>query len=883
MYINFSYEQEFIDLMFHLRTKYPKSLAELEGIGSSTDVAEFSRKFFQTKTTNTDVSIDPNGNQAGLDLATYGNELPKPIFKLNSYYVLWKKIRQLYGSMKAADIIEKQYNGTIYINDFHGIGAGLSYSYHPDTVLEIVERLNGKDKLLLMTMEEFFHYAKGKFTVLDDREEKNLQDLNFFGENFEYFVFDEGGNLTKINYVLRHRPHHLNKIVYFETLGGSSSIVTGNHPVIMTNDKTTLARHLVPGEDYIKSQIRFSDSYIRQVDFENNSSAYLMGRASADDKIGEHAKNIEAFGKSYNYDYRIPVNILSFSRESLLNFIAGVIDSDICSSKANIRSLSISSNNFGYIQKLAEIMRCLDFMNVHVRSGRSNKRSKYRLTFVVNDKKMLEYSSKIQKYNEWFDIPSGGRTKWKSPKLNRKFFVEEDLPYVYDITTESGQFYSQGLIQHNCFNYSAFDIMLQGLPMIQKIKSIAPKYLTSFKSQLEQFITIASNSTLGATGIADVFIVMSHYVETILTTMRDKFEFKSEEDCWSYVKENIVSFVYTINQPMRGGAQSPFTNVSIYDDYFLDELLPTYAINGKAPDKAIVKKVQELFLDIMNEELERTSCTFPVTTACFSIDDNNRIMDEAFLDMIAEKDLKFGFINLYCGKTSTLSSCCFDPNTEITVINEGIKMKSLISDFVDYFIKDVIGELKVETELYVDSLNENNELEPARIVGVLKKYNDKNSMVKIIVGKHENIVTLDHVYKVRKSDGSFLELNAQEIEQKVKDEELLVPVKSSKTSVSWEKIDSAELIDYAGLVYDIELEKNHYFPANRIVSHNCRLRSDTMKTEYEITDENGDIHLINAGRILNVTLEDGTQTEMTMEEIIKEGIQDKVEIDFLDE
>lgn len=65
-----------------------------------------------------------------------------------------------------------------------------------------------------------------------------------------------------------------------------------------------------------------------------------------------------------------------------------------------------------------------------------------------------------------------------------------------------------------------------------------------------------------------------------------------------------------------------------------------------------------MFLDIMNEELKRTPVTFPVTTACFSIDDDNNILDEEFLDMISEKNMKYGFINIYAGKTSTLSSCC---------------------------------------------------------------------------------------------------------------------------------------------------------------------------------------------------------------------------------
>lgn len=217
-----------------------------------------------------------------------------------------------------------------------------------------------------------------------------------------------------------------------------------------------------------------------------------------------------------------------------------------------------------------------------------------------------------------------------------------------------------------CFNYSTYDILTKGLPMVKKVKCEPPKYLYSFKSQLEQFVTIASNSTLGATGTADMLIMMAYYVKNMLNTLSDAhFTFANEEAVWKYVRENLVSFVYTINQPMRGN-QSPFTNLSIYDDNFLDKLCGDYIFpDGSTPDKEIVKKLQNIYLDIMNEELARTPLTFPVTTACFSIDKDNNIQDEAFLHNIAQKNLQWGFINMYAGSSSTLSSCCFDGSQKV--------------------------------------------------------------------------------------------------------------------------------------------------------------------------------------------------------------------------
>jgi ribonucleoside-triphosphate reductase len=209
-----------------------------------------------------------------------------------------------------------------------------------------------------------------------------------------------------------------------------------------------------------------------------------------------------------------------------------------------------------------------------------------------------------------------------------------------------------------CFNFDPYDIMLQGLPMVDKIRSLPPKHLFSFKSQLEQFLVVAANSTKGATGLATLFVVMGHYVEKILDNMSDSgFSFKNGSDVWRYVKETVTSLVYTINQPMRGD-QSPFTNVSLFDDNFMDQIIQDYPWNGRLPKKRVIQELQRVFCEVMNEELERTPVTFPVTTACLSVDDDLEILDEPFLYQMAEATRKWGFVNFYAGKSSTLSSCC---------------------------------------------------------------------------------------------------------------------------------------------------------------------------------------------------------------------------------
>lgn len=257
-------------------------------------------------------------------------------------------------------------------------------------------------------------------------------------------------------------------------------------------------------------------------------------------------------------------------------------------------------------------------------------------------------------------------------RLNSYYMLWKELKKLYNLETANNiierqlvgdiyinDFHGVGGALPYCYNYSTYDILTKGLPMVKKIKSSPPKHLYSFKSQLEQFTLLASNSTLGACGLADMLIVLSYFVKKILATKSDThFSFKTEDDCWSYVRENLVSFIYTINQPMRAN-QSPFTNVSIYDRNFIDQIKNDYLFpDGSTVDVEILEKLQELFMSIMISELRRTPVTFPVQTACFSVDKEGNILDEKFAKTIAKYNVEFGQINIYCGDSATLSSCC---------------------------------------------------------------------------------------------------------------------------------------------------------------------------------------------------------------------------------
>ena len=132
MYLKTTYDEQFDDLYMHLKAKYPDKLFNMDGIGEQLDMSKFSRNFFSAKTT-ADASVDANANVDDTSVIAYHTELPKPFFKMNSYYILWKELKRLYGHQVANEIVEMQLIGDIYIHDFHGIGAGMPYCFNYST------------------------------------------------------------------------------------------------------------------------------------------------------------------------------------------------------------------------------------------------------------------------------------------------------------------------------------------------------------------------------------------------------------------------------------------------------------------------------------------------------------------------------------------------------------------------------------------------------------------------------------------------------------------------------------------------------------------------------------------------------------------------------
>ena len=253
---------------------------------------------------------------------------------------------------------------------------------------------------------------------------------------------------------------------------------------------------------------------------------------------------------------------------------------------------------------------------------------------------------------------------WKWLKKNRGLdvantFIEKQINgaiYMNDMH------YIVGCISY-CYNHSVMTIINQGLLGIDsKGDALPPKHLRSYIDQIEAYLLIAGSNTAGATGISGLLLGASIFMDKILKTGMDSNV--PIGDPWKYLKEELASLVYRLNQPSRH-MQSLFTNVSVYDDYFLEDLLPDYfaIIDGEVYRATMenVKKVQQIYFDVINEESKRRVLTFPVTTACFTIekkDGTTVLKDYNFLKQVTKANIETAYINIFAGETSVLSSCC---------------------------------------------------------------------------------------------------------------------------------------------------------------------------------------------------------------------------------
>ena len=217
------------------------------------------------------------------------------------------------------------------------------------------------------------------------------------------------------------------------------------------------------------------------------------------------------------------------------------------------------------------------------------------------------------------------------------------------------------------------------------LKSKPAKRVSSYISMLCETIHQMSNHLAGAIAIGSFFLDLAHLM--IYKERRTLNELRTNKRIRKTIENEIQQFIHSINHLSRNGAESPFTNVSIFDRPKLEGLISDdnygwYFPNHKAistdndlQDKMsnedfkkyvidYITEIQNLFMDFFEkgDPLQNgMPYRFPVATINFSKVKNEttgkfEIQDKEFLKAVCKRDISR--FNIFSSAGTKICSCC---------------------------------------------------------------------------------------------------------------------------------------------------------------------------------------------------------------------------------
>lgn len=209
---------------------------------------------------------------------------------------------------------------------------------------------------------------------------------------------------------------------------------------------------------------------------------------------------------------------------------------------------------------------------------------------------------------------------------------------------------------HYCFAYDLKDLAERGLYFLNNFNAEPPKHLSTFVDFVKEFISFASNRSSGAVGLPNLIPYMYYFWKK---DCANGYATKSDD---YYARQQIQRFIYAVNQPyVRDGMQSAFTNVSVFDEPYLEALFG----GAEFPDGTFmidelegIKEFQKIFMDVVSDIRSHNMFTFPVLTISL-LRQNGKFVDPDFAEWGVRHNMKWNDANLFIDDSVTsLSNCC---------------------------------------------------------------------------------------------------------------------------------------------------------------------------------------------------------------------------------
>lgn len=254
-------------------------------------------------------------------------------------------------------------------------------------------------------------------------------------------------------------------------------------------------------------------------------------------------------------------------------------------------------------------------------------------------RKLLAYNKIYYELNKKYGFKTAN--EWLTKEWSKAL-------YMHDADTST--------FVHYCFAYDLKDLAEKGLYFLNSFNAEPPKHLSTFVDFVKEFISFASNRSSGAVGLPNLIPYMYYFWKK---DCENGYATKSDD---YYARQQIQRFIYAVNQPyVRDGMQSAFTNVSVFDEPYLEALFGgaefpdgTFMIDSLSE----IKEFQKTFMEVVADIRSHNMFTFPVLTISL-LRQNGKFGDVDFAQWGIRHNMKWNDSNLFIDDSVTsLSNCC---------------------------------------------------------------------------------------------------------------------------------------------------------------------------------------------------------------------------------
>ena len=248
--------------------------------------------------------------------------------------------------------------------------------------------------------------------------------------------------------------------------------------------------------------------------------------------------------------------------------------------------------------------------------------------------------------------------------IEKEFGTEIADSYIRQLENHEIYTHDETSIMPYCMAVSLYPFLLDGLKAFGG-ESKAPKHLSSFNGGFINLIFALSSQIAGAVATVEYLMYFDYFAKKdygndYLTTHTET------------IKQELQQVVYALNQPASArGFQSPFWNVSIFDEYYFNALFGTFIFpDGTKSDWESLNRLQQYFLKWFNKERTHALLTFPVVTVAM-LNDGKEMVDKRYKGIVATELSEGNSFFIYTSTTvDSLSSCCRLRNSIVDQLNE---------------------------------------------------------------------------------------------------------------------------------------------------------------------------------------------------------------------